>query len=397
MEYTREYFDAMPNRRGSLSTKWDGCNAKFGLAENEEMIPMWIADMDFYSPREVIDELTERARFGCYGYTVKSDGFYDAIVNWVERRYGWKIEREWIVTSPGVIPGLHIAIQTLTAPGDGIIVQTPVYYPFMTGVEINGRRMVNNRLVEKDGRWTIDFDDLERKAADPATTMMIFCNPHNPVGRAWTAEEVSRVVEICASHGVTLLSDEIHADLIMPGHVHSAACAVRPDLKNACVTYYAPSKTFNLAGLQTAFAVVPDDELRAKYEHGLNVNRIFNVSWFGEAALRTAYTKCDGYVGALCDYVSGNMDLMKRFLDERLPRLKMVKPEATYMTWVDFRGSGMTVAQIEEFIVKKARIGVDMGSWFGPGGEGWLRFNLACPRALVEKALLQLEAAFNHR
>ncbi|MGN0294369.1 MAG: MalY/PatB family protein [Lachnospiraceae bacterium] len=394
MNYTKAYFDEYQERRGSGSTKWDGCNAKFGIDSRQEMIPMWIADMDFRSPREVIDAIVERAGFGSYGYIQRDDSFYDAILSWVKRRYRWEISRDWIVFSPGVIPGFNIAIQSLTEPGDGIIVQTPVYYPFMEAAERNGRTLVTNPLIEKDGEWFIDFEDLEEKVKQPRNKMLIFCSPHNPVGRLWKKEEISRLSKLCADHHVILISDEIHADLLMKGGEFHAVNEAAGEWKNNTITYYAPSKTFNLAGLQTAFAVIPDEKMRETYTKGLNANRIFNINWFGAAALTTAYTKCDGYVEALCDYIDANMDYMKSFLDTRLPMLKMKKPEATYMAWVDFRGTGMSTEEIERFILEKAHIGVDLGSWFGEGGEGYLRFNLACPRATLEKALDQLEKAF---
>lgn len=393
MKYTDAYFEEYQERRGSGSTKWDGCNDKFQMAQDVDMIPMWIADMDFRSPQEVIDAIVERAKSGSYGYTMKSDTFYEAVMNWVERRYHWKIQKEWIVFSPGVIPGFNIAIQSLTEPGEGIIVQTPVYYPFMEAAERNGRKLVNNPLKEKDGEWFIDFEDLEEKVKNPQNKMLIFCSPHNPVGRIWTEEEISHLARLCADNGVILLTDEIHADLTMKGKEFHAVNAVAGALMDNTITYYAPSKTFNLAGLQTSFAIIPDESIRSTYIKGLNANRIFNANWFSAAAVEAAYNKCDDYVDALCSYIDGNMDYMKEFLDTRLPMLSMRKPDATYMVWVDFRGTGMSSEEIERFIVEKAHIGVDMGSWFGEGGAGYLRFNLACPRCTLEKALKQLEQA----
>ena len=393
MKYTDAFFDRGCERRGTNCTKWDGCNEKFGVDPGVEMIPMWIADMDFESPAEVQETILKRAKAGCYGYSMRSDSFYRAILGWVSRRYHWEIQKDWVFVTPGVIPGFHIAIQNFTEPGDGIIVQPPVYYPFMDGIKANDRKLVFNPLIEKDGHWTIDFDDLEQKAKDPDNKMMIFCSPHNPVGRVWIEEELRRLSRICAENGVLLLSDEIHADLVMKGAEHHATCAAAPEYKNNVITFYAPSKTFNLAGLQTACVIVPDPEKRVVYQKGLNANRIFNVNWFGAAALETAWTKCDDYVDALLPYIDANMDYMVNFLKEELPMLKMEKPEGTYMTWVDFRGTGMSTEEIERFITEKAHIGVDMGSWFGPGGAGYLRFNLACPRAILEKALVQLKEA----
>lgn len=394
MNYTKAYFDKCYNRKNTRSMKWDGCNEKFGVDSKIEMIPMWIADMDFPSPQEVIDCLHERVDCGSYGYTTKPESFYNAIIHWVKKRYDWEIKKEWIIFTPGVIPGFTVTIQNFTAPGDGIIVQSPVYYPFMDGVINNGRKLVLNPLIEKDGDWTMDFDDLEQKVKDPNNRLLILCNPHNPVGRAWRKDELEKLGEMCADHNVLVISDEIHADLIMPGHTHQPLSKISSKIQNNTMTHYAPSKTFNLAGLQTAFVIIPNNAMRSRYQSGLDSNRIFNMNWFGSTALETAYNQCESYVDALCTYVSENMDYMASFIEKELPMLKMKKAEATYMVWVDFRGTQWKTVQIEEFIAQKAHIGVDMGSWFGEGGAGYLRFNLACPREILVRAMSQLKQAF---
>ena len=397
MIYTKDYFDYGLDRRNTRSTKWDGCNEKFGVDASVDMIPMWIADMDFRSPQEVAEAVMERAKAGCYGYTTKPDSVYEAVIRWVRERYHWEVKKEWILFTPGVIPGFNIAIQNLTKPGEGVIVQTPVYYPFMEAAKNNGRKLVSNPLIEQDGRWTMDFADLENKVKDPNNKMLILCNPHNPVGRAWTAEELERLGNLCADHGVILISDEIHGDLMMGGSRHQATAALSEKIRDNTITQYAPSKTFNMAGLQTAYTIIPNDQVRAAFIKGLNANRIFNLNWFGSAALEAAYERSGNYVEELCAYMDANMDHMKRFLDARLPELKMEKPEATYMVWVDFRGTGMSTEEIESFIIQKARIGVDMGTWFGEGGAGYLRFNLACPRKILDGALQRLETALKER
>lgn len=395
MEYTDAYFDEYLERKGTSCFKWDGLTEKFGVTHPEDIIPMWIADMDFRSPKEVSQTILERAGSEAYGYTVKPQALYDAVIGWVERHYHWQIQKDWIVFTPGVIPGFYVAIQSFTRPGEGVIVQTPVYYPFMEGIENNGRKVAVNPLVEKDGDWFMDFDDLEKKVKDPANKLLILCNPHNPVGRAWTAEELKKLGDLCMENDVLLVSDEIHADLIMEGHEHHAVCAVSDKFRENTITHYAPSKTFNLAGLQTAYAVIPNKEIRDDYIRQMNRNRLGAMNWFGISALTTAYTQCDGYVTALCSYLGKNMDYMEKYIKENLPQLKMKKSEATYMVWVDFRGTGMTAEEIESFILEKAHIATDMGSWFGQGGKGFLRFNVACPRKLLQKALEQLKEAFN--
>ncbi len=394
MPYDQSFFDTYLERRGSRSIKWDGCNEKFGVAPEIEMLPMWIADMDFPAPNEVVEAVVERARHGAFGYITKPDSFYQAIISWIRRRYGWEVKKEWIVFTPGVIPGFNVTYQNFTAPGDGILVQTPIYYPFMDGIRNNGRTMVVNPLVETDGYWTMNFEQLEAQATDPANKILIMANPHNPTGRCWTREELTRLGNLCADNGVLLICDEIHADLIMAGSSFCSMGTLSEKIRQNTIFHYAPSKTFNLAGLQTAFAIIPNDGIRAKFEQGMTANRIINMNWFGQVATEVAYNQCESYVEGLCDYVNANMDYMAAYLAEHLPQLKMKKSEGTYMVWVDFRGTGMTTEEIEDFIIRKAHIGVDLGTWFGPGGEGYLRFNLACPRMLVEKAMAMLTAAF---
>ena len=394
MRYDKAFFDTYVERRGTRSIKWDGCNAKFGVDPAVEMLPMWIADMDFPAPAEVVETVVERAKHGVYGYIInRPDSFPESIASWVSRRYGWEAKPEWILFTPGVIPGFNITYQTFTEPGDGVIVQTPIYYPFMDGIRNNGRTMVVNQLMETDGYYTMNFQELERQVQDPKNKILIMANPHNPTGRCWTAEELTRLGELCADNGVLLICDEIHADLIMEGAKHCSMGTLSQKILNNTIFHYAPSKTFNLAGLQTAFVIIPNDTIRAKFEQGLTANRIFNMNWFGQAALETAYDKCEDYVTGLCEYVNANMDYMVDYVRKNLPMLKLRKSEGTYMVWVDFRGTGMTTEEIEQFIAHKAHIGVDMGTWFGPGGEGWLRFNLACPRCLVEKAMEMLTRA----
>lgn len=398
MKYGKEFFDAYIERRGTRSIKWDGCNARFGVDESVEMLPMWIADMDFKAPDEVVETVVERAKHGVYGYIInRPDSFPESIARWIDRRYHWQAKPEWILFTPGVIPGFNISYQTFTQPGDGVIVQTPIYYPFMDGIRNNGRKMVVNQLIETDGYYTMNFEELEQQVKDPNNKILIMANPHNPTGRCWTAEELTRLGELCADNDVLLICDEIHADIIMEGTKFCSMGTLSEKILQNTIFHYAPSKTFNLAGLQTAFVVIPNDAIRAKFEQGLTANRIFNMNWFGQVALETAYDKCEDYVTGLCDYVNANMDYVVTYIQNNLPMLKIRKSEGTYMVWVDFRGTGMTTEEIEYFIAHKARIGVDMGTWFGPGGEGWLRFNLACPRCLVEKAMEMLTDALKNQ
>ena len=397
MEYNQTFFDTYLERRGTRSSKWDGCNARFGVDPSVELLPMWIADMDFRSPTEVVEALAQRVQTQAFGYTTVPDSFYDAILSWVERRYHWKIQKEWIVFTPGVVPAFNVAYQAFTQPGDGIIVPSPSYYPFFDGVRNNGRKVVACPLVEADGYWTLDFDLLEQQVKDPDNKVLILSNPHNPTGRCWTAQELERLGTLCAENGVILLSDEIHADLIMEGGCHTCVGTLSQRIVDNTIFHFAPSKTFNLAGLQTAYTVIPNPELRQRFTAAITANRVINMNWFGQVALETAYNRCEGYVDALCRYVSANMDYMADYLKENLPMLNMRRSEGTYMVWVDFRGTGMTTEEIERFIIHDVHIAVDLGTWFGAGGAGFLRFNLACPRMLVERAMEQLTQAFRQR
>lgn len=390
----RHNFDEYIERRGTGCLKWDEYTQKFGVPSDFEMIPMWIADMDFKSPQPVIDELRKRVEHGVFGYFGKDDAFYDSIISWVGRRYGWKIEREWIVFTPGVVPALNIAIQAFTKPGDGVIAQRPVYYNFTDGIINNGRIILNNELIPGESRYEIDFDDLEAKAALPSTKLMLFCTPHNPGGRVWTEQELNRVGEICVRHGVVLLSDEIHADIIMKGYRHISTATLSREIADVTIASFAPSKTFNLAGMQTAYNVIPNPEIRAAFEKQLTANRVFMINAFGGFALRAAYDKCEYYVSEMCDYVEGNIDYAMAYIRDNLPKVSAHRPEGTYLLWVDFRNSGLTVDEMKERMIRRARIAPDFGDWFGEKSALFARLNLACPRALAKRAMKGLSDGF---
>lgn len=387
-------FDQYIERRGSDSLKWDGCGRKFGM-EGDDLLPMWLADMDFLTPEPVREAVLARAQHGVFGYTRKNERANPAICAWVERRYGWRTDPSWILPTPGVVPAISHCLHALTRPGDGVIVQMPVYSPFMECIELNDRVVKNNPLLERDGRWSIDFDDLERAVRDPRTTMMILCSPHNPTGRVWTEEELLRVGELCARNGTILVSDEIHADIVAAGHRHTAVAALSEEIRMNTVAAYSPAKTFNLAGLKTGYILTANPDMRAKLERALIASRAIGISSFGFTALEAAYTRCDAWVDDLCAYIGKNFEYLAGFISERLPRLRFAPPEGTFLAWIDARGLGMSNAELEAFMLRKARIAVDFGWWFGRGGDGYLRLNVACPRPLLEKAAGQLEAAYN--
>lgn len=389
-------FDEYIERRGTESYKWDGYHPEFPeVPETQELLPLWVADMDFKCPQPVIDAVTKRAELGIYGYSVtNSDGFVEAACTWVKRRYHYNIEKEWIVYIRGIIPGYNIAIQAFTNPGDGVLIQRPVYSPYTDSIVTNGREVVDSPLKRVNGHYEIDFEDFEVKAARPNTKLMIMSNPHNPIGRVWTEEELQKIGEICVKHHVIIVSDEVHADLIMKGYRHVPIASLSKEIADITISAYAPSKTFNMAGLQTSYFVISNPFLRADFVGQQARNRIWDINFFGSAALQAAYTECDEWLDELLIYLEDNMDFMKEYLESRIPKLKMNKPEGTYLVWVDFTGTGLSGEQLQKKMLEEAKIAVDFGDWFGDGYELFARFNVACPRNILQEALHRLEKVF---
>lgn len=384
-------FDEVVERNNTGSVKWDYRDEVFG---SKDVIPMWVADMDFRSPQPVIDAIKKRAEHGIYGYPARMPSYYDSITNWMEKRHGWKIEREWISTSPGVVPAINLCIRAFSHPGDKVVVQSPVYYPFFSAVENNGRRLVKNPLKFEDGRYAMDFEDLE-KNIDPRTRMLILCNPHNPVGRVWTREELSRLGDICLRHDLVIVSDEIHCDLVYEGHKHVPMASVSDELAMQTITCTAPSKTFNIAGLSTSTVIAKNEKLLSRYETALLDAGLLSGNVFGMVALEAAYTHGEEWLDQLLVYLKGNVDYAERYVRERIPRVKFVRPEGTYLALLDFRDLAMDQDDLNDFMVKEARIGFDDGAMFGSECDGFERMNLACPRSILETAMKNLERAVN--
>lgn len=384
---------------GSFSSKWEGYEARFpGYQINTgKALSMWVADMDFRCPDEVIQAIKKRAAHGIFGYPseLANDAFRKAAIGWFHRHYHWQPKQEWMLFSMGIVAAINGAIQEFSRPGDGIIIQSPVYYPFSTGIRNNGRVEKINRLVEKDGYYTIDFEQFEALAKQPDTTMFILCSPHNPVGRVWTREELTRMMEICRENHVFVFADEIHADLIMKnvsfysvGHVDG--------IHEQCVMAHAPSKTFNLAGLTASLLTVPNAENRERLSRRLyDINRIPRSNDFGPIAGAAAYSCCDDYAAEVSAYIDANMEYASAYLRENLPKVKMRKPEGTYLAWFDFRGLGLPKEEVYRRVLEDAQVVGDLGDWFGPGGEGFVRFNLACPRGVVQELLHRLVKTFS--
>ncbi len=379
-------FDKIIERRGTDCIKWDHADLFFG---KNDLLPMWVADMDFESPPEVVEAIVTRAKHGIYGYTARSDSYYESIVSWLSRRHGWEVEKEWISHAPGVVPAVHIAIMALTHPGDKVIVQTPVYYPFFKAVEETGRQLILNPLIESGGRYTMDLEDLERKI-DSRTKIIILCSPHNPVGRVWTRDELSKLGEICLSSNIKIISDEIHSDLVLGNNRHIPIATISEEVSSITLTCVAPSKTFNLAGLSSAAVISSSSTLLSEYSNMLSSVGAGMSNVFGTIALQTAYNKGEHWLEELLEYISGNFEYMRDFLKANFPEVKVTELEGTYLAWIDFRGTGMSVEELKNLLYEKAKVGFEDGSIFGIEGEGFMRVNLACPRAIVEEAMKRL-------
>jgi cysteine-S-conjugate beta-lyase len=393
-------FNKENNRAGTDSIKWETIQSAESPFISEKTdrffgpqraIPMWIADMDFPAPKPVVDALTARAKHGIYGYSETSEGYATAVQEWMWSRHGWEIQPEWIVTTPGVVSALAMLARAFLKPGDKAIIQTPVYYPFYRILEINDIEVVRNPLIYEAGSYRMDFDDLEVKARDPKTKMLILCSPHNPVGRVWKREELTRLAEICRGNDVLVAADEIHADLTFKPFVPYGT--LDDDFTHNAVICTAASKTFNLAGLGTSNIFIPDKEQREKYAKYLYQNGIHDIGFFGRLATEIAYTQGGEWLDQLLDYLRGSLDQMEKYFKKHIPQIKMIRPEGTYLVWLDCRGLGMDPASLPCFFLDQARVYLENGAIFGTDGEGFLRMNIATPRKLVKEALIRMKNA----
>lgn len=383
-------FDTVPNRRGTNCFKYDFAR-EMGMPE--DVLPLWVADMDFPTAPAVLERLHALAEHGIFGYTGVKDAYFSAVHNWYAQRFGWETQRSWLVTTPGVVFAIAIAIRAFTQKGDAILIQQPVYYPFADKVTENDRQLVVNPLILKNGRYEMDFADMERKIADNHVKMLLLCSPHNPVGRVWTKEELLRVGEICQKHGVLVVSDEIHADFTYAGHTHRVFASVKSEFADFTITCTAPSKTFNLAGLQNSNIFIPNRQLRHAYKKELSACGCGGTNCMGMAACQAAYEAGADWLEQLKQYLAGNLAYVRQFLREKLPDIALVEPEGTYLVWLDLRKLGLTEQQQRQLIVQDAKLWLDTGTLFGQGGEGFERINIACPRATIEQAMQRLERA----
>lgn len=385
-------FDSAIERRGTSSVKWDYLEKTFG---NKEVIPMWVADMDFTAPQPVIDAVVERAKHGVYGYTEKPASFYSSAVQWMKKRHGWNISSDWITVCPGVVPALNLCVQAFTKPGDKVLLQSPVYPPFFASIRNNDRVLVNSPLRLIDNKYVMDFADLEAKLAD-GVKAMILCSPHNPVGRVWSREELDKVGSLCVKYDVLLISDEIHSDLIYKNYKHTPTASLSPEIAERTITCLAPSKTFNIAGFATSLAVISNKELRDKFNGYLAQLGFDSTNLFGITALEAAYNYGEEWLDQALVYLEGNLDFLMNFLAEKLPKIKVSRPEGTYLVWLDCRDLGMNQKELVSFLIHKANVGLNDGTAFGADGEGFMRMNIACTRGTLEEGLKRIEKAVNN-
>ena len=385
-------FDEIVERRGTSCLKYD-----FGMKRKgrDDLLPLWVADMDFALPKEILDDFHKRIDRGIFGYTDPDEEYYKALDRWFFGHHGYHVEPETVTVGCGVVYGLATGVHAFSKEGDAILIQQPVYYPFREVIEDNGRKFINNQLHYENGKYTIDFEDFEQKIIEHDVKVFILCNPHNPVGRVWTKEELERLGDICLSHGVIIMDDEIHCDFIYEGHTFTSFMTLDSKYQSNLVLYTSPSKTFNVAGFQPANIIIPNEELRAKYRHANAGAGYSQGNIMGMEAVKSCYTKGDEWVKELVKYIAGNIEYTENFVKDNFPKATFVKPEGTYLVWIDFSAYGFTDEELEHIMVDEAKLWLDSGKVFGPATAQFERFNLACPRSVVEQALGQLKNAMD--
>ena len=383
-------FDKVTPRCGTNSYKWDS-------TDDKEVLPMWVADMDFPTAPCIINALEKRVEHGIFGYTRVPEEYYDAVISWFSRRHHWKPRREWFIYTSGVVPALSAVIKALTNVGDKVLTLTPVYNCFFSSIRNNGCELDSCALRYEDNTFSIDYEDLERRAADPKTTLMLLCNPHNPSGRVWTREELRRIGDICIKNNVVVVADEIHCELVHPGFTYTPFASVSEEFQKHSVTCVAPSKAFNIAGLQIANIIVENDEWRQRIDKAININEVCDVNPFGVIATIAAYNEGEEWLNQLLQYIHGNYLFFKDYCEEHLPQLPVAPLEGTYLAWMDCRSLGIPSEELEEELMKEAKLWLNAGSMYGKEGEGFMRWNLACPRQLVKEGLERFSQFVNKR
>ncbi len=383
-------FDEIIDRRNTNSIKYDFATER---GKPSDLLPLWVADMDFRAPEVVTQALIRAANHGVFGYTEVKQEYFDAVRNWFVKGFDFEIEKQWLVKTPGVVFALAAAIRSFTNKGDSVMIQKPVYYPFSQVILDNERRLINNPLICRDDKYYIDFEDFERKIAENDVKMFILCSPHNPVGRVWTRDELTQMAEICIKHHCLVVSDEIHCDFVYEGHKHHILGSLAPKFLDNAIICTAPSKTFNLAGLQVSNIFIKNKEIRYKFKKEIEKMGYSQLNTMGLIACQSAYEQGGEWLSQLRKYLSENLSFVRNFLKERLNQIKLIEPDGTYLLWLDCRSLGLPQEELDRLIVHKARLWLDDGTMFGDEGNGFQRINMACPKSVLEKAMVQLETA----
>ena len=387
-------FNERIDRSENHSAKWAEMEMKFGRSD---LIPMWVADMDIKAAPEIVESMKKKVEQEIFGYVYRPDSYYKTATEWLKKRFGYEISPASLIHSPGVVPSMSILVKMLTKTTDKILIQTPVYPPFASAVKDNGRELVENPLIKDEkGYYTIDFEDLEKKLSLDEVKLFILCNPHNPVGRVWKKEELLKMGELCKKYNVRILADEIWRDLIMPGYKHTPMASLSKDIEDITITLFSPTKSFNLAGLQASFATFPRAEERKEFDNILGQMDVKRNNPFSLVAFETAYEKCEDWLEELILHIDGNMQYVVDFISEKLPEIKVVKPEGTYLMWLDFNGTKIPQDKIQEFLINEAKVAMNDGGSFGSNGKGFARMNVACPRYMVEEAMERIEKALKN-
>ncbi len=384
-------FDQIIDRKNTSCLKYD-----FGMQRKgrTDLLPMWVADMDFALPEEILADFHKRIDHGIFGYTDPDAEYYAALDRWFSVHHGYHIQPEWVTLGCGVVYGLATGVKAFTEPRDAVLIQQPVYYPFREVIEDNGRKFINSQLHYENGKYTIDFTDFEQKIKDNNVKVFLLCSPHNPAGRVWTKEELTRMGDICLKHNVIILDDEIHCDFVYAPHHFTSFLALDEKYRNNLVVFNSPSKTFNVAGLQPGNIIIPDENLRKRYRKANAAAGYSQGSIMGQVAVKSCYTKGDEWVKKLVEYIAGNIAWVRDFVKENFSKATFVEPEGTYLVWIDFSGYGLSDDELEHLVTDEAKLWLDSGKIFGPATAQFERFNMACPRSTVEKAFQQLKAAF---
>lgn len=383
-------FDELIDRTNTNSVKYDGRKAFFG---NADVLPLWVADMDFKTPDFIVDAIKKRTEHEIFGYTFRGESYHQSIVNWLKRRHNWEIKPDWISFSPGVVAGLTMAIEALSKPGDGVILQPPVYFPFFDSVKGTGRQMIENPLKLENGRYYFDLEDLKSKIT-PTTRLLLLSNPHNPGGMAWNAEELTALAQICIENKILIISDEIHSDLIFDGFRHTPLAGISEEIAQNCVICMAPSKTFNTAGLTTSFLIIPNKRHFVAYERVMRLPHLHMGNIFGTAALEAAFTYGDEWLAQLLRYLQDNYEVLEQFFRDNLPKVKVMRPESTFLIWIDFSAFGLKDEVLNQKLIDGG-VGLNRGVQFGKEGSGYMRMNIGCPRSVLMEALLRIQRALS--